>query len=453
MSKSCKMVALLLALAMLLSCIGVCAEEVPAGTTEEVVSGSVTVAEATEAPKEDPTETPTEIPTEVPAEEPTETPAEEPAETPAETPTETPTEVPTETPAEEATAEPEADPTEEPEEEKEEITTGYALIAANALLYAEPTLNGATASSDEAASGDASTSDGETEIEDGNLLGYFGLSSYLYVYECVDPEWARVAVAYIEHEDVLIMKGYVRVELLTKVSNTQGAGPYIYNGIGLCTASFASYGASPDAYIDPKTKVAQAERVGKYVVENGQPVLSATGEVVSTKTYVVSIPGVALNYRSVSDGAVAGCLENGASVQVIEHGTYWSFVLINGKVYTMASAYLADPAELQVLPDNAKLMSAIQDALDKDRSVSIYIAYDGEYVNFGDTVALYAMLYGYEGTEYSIQWQISADNANWEDIDGACDSKYEVVVTEDNYTNFYRVAVTLTGVEVDDDLL
>ena len=107
----------------------------------------------------------------------------------------------------------------------------------------------------------------------------------------------------------------------------------------------------------------------------------------------------------------------------------------------------------EVLPDNAKLMSVIQDALNKDRTVSIYIAYEGDCVNFGDTVALYAVLEGYEDTEYTIQWQTGTDNENWEDIEGANAEKYEVIVTEDNYTDFYRVAVTLTGVEVDDDLL
>ena len=105
------------------------------------------------------------------------------------------------------------------------------------------------------------------------------------------------------------------------------------------------------------------------------------------------------------------------------------------------------------LPDNARLLGVIQDKLSAERSVSVYVSYDGEYVTFGDTVTLYAVLHGYEDTVYTLQWQSSPDNASWADISGAVSASYAVTVTEANYTDYYRVAVTINGVIVADELL
>ena len=112
----------------------------------------------------------------------------------------------------------------------------------------------------------------------------------------------------------------------------------------------------------------------------------------------------------------------------------------------------AEPAE-EAVPDDAKLVAVIQDKLNADRSVSVYLAYDGDYVTFGDRVTFYAVLSGYEDTVYALQWQSSRDNRSWSDISGANRAAYALTVTEENYTDYYRVAVTINGVVVADELL
>jgi hypothetical protein len=112
----------------------------------------------------------------------------------------------------------------------------------------------------------------------------------------------------------------------------------------------------------------------------------------------------------------------------------------------------ANSAETE-LPANAKLMSVIEDELNSERSVSVYAVYDGETLAFGDTVTLIAVLNGYENTTTTIQWQSSTDNANWSDINGADATTYTFTVTENNYRNFWRVAVTINGVIVADELV
>ena len=80
------------------------------------------------------------------------------------------------------------------------------------------------------------------------------------------------------------------------------------------------------------------------------------------------------------------------------------------------------------------------------QSRSVYI---DAIVNDYD-VTLQAHLQNYENVEYSLQWQVSKDNSNWQDISGAHGLTYSLIVNEENYNNYYRIAVTITGVKVAD---
>ena len=107
-----------------------------------------------------------------------------------------------------------------------------------------------------------------------------------------------------------------------------------------------------------------------------------------------------------------------------------------------------EEATEEEIPEDAQLLTTVEDALNAERSVSIYVSYEGDTVAYGDEIELYAVLNGYEGTSYSLQWQVSSDNANWSDISGANSDEYDVTVSEDNAANYYRVAVTIDGVEI-----
>ena len=75
--------------------------------------------------------------------------------------------------------------------------------------------------------------------------------------------------------------------------------------------------------------------------------------------------------------------------------------------------------------------------MDSSKSVVIYASV-GDSLDFGDTVSLFAVLHGYENTEYDIQWQMNSGDG-WEDIPGANDTSYSFIFTEDNYANDWRV--------------
>ena len=80
------------------------------------------------------------------------------------------------------------------------------------------------------------------------------------------------------------------------------------------------------------------------------------------------------------------------------------------------------------------------------QSRSVYI----DAIVNGYDVILQAHLQNYENVEYSLQWQVSKDNNSWQDIPGAHGLTYSLTVNKENYSNYYRIAVTITGVKVAD---
>jgi hypothetical protein len=88
----------------------------------------------------------------------------------------------------------------------------------------------------------------------------------------------------------------------------------------------------------------------------------------------------------------------------------------------------------------------LDDVLEPDRSIDIYASWDNQEPAFGGTVTFVAVLYGYDQVEYTLQWQRSADNEIWKDIPDATDARYSVEVTKDNFEDYWRVEVIITGI-------
>ena len=203
-----------------------------------------------------------------------------------------------------------------------------------------------------------------------------------------------------------------------------------------------------------------------------EPIAEPTAEPTETpKPYdgPIAVGNAEVHAAPDADSPVVFTVPNGAAIKVFSTEGDWAKVEAHGfsgylhRDHVRGVAF-AQPAATPVpeqpenitendLPDNARLLGVIQDKLSAERSVSVYASYDGEYVTFGDTVTLYAVLHGYEDTVYTLQWQSSPDNASWADISGAVSASYAVTVTEANYTDYYRVAVTINGVIVADELL
>ena len=140
------------------------------------------------------------------------------------------------------------------------------------------------------------------------------------------------------------------------------------------------------------------------------------------------------------------------AVEITEenNGIVYRFVMENGFVseeyaLTVETEEAEDEtAETEeTLPEEAEETKEIE--LPEDRKVDVVISWEDPIPGIGSTAHLDAVLTGYEELEYTLQWVTSTDNENWEEIEGATGSRMDVVVTEENYENYWRVRVHVEG--------
>ncbi len=99
-----------------------------------------------------------------------------------------------------------------------------------------------------------------------------------------------------------------------------------------------------------------------------------------------------------------------------------------------------NPIVTESVPAGAEKIKTLVDA---DRTIDIYLSWVSEEQTFGGTAMLTAVLSGYNDAPCAIQWQTSTDYLEWVDIPGATNVNLYVVVTEENYLNYWRVVVTV----------
>jgi len=85
--------------------------------------------------------------------------------------------------------------------------------------------------------------------------------------------------------------------------------------------------------------------------------------------------------------------------------------------------------------------------LPEDRSSSFEVLWDVENPNYGDVAHFVATVEGYEGLNYLIQWQVSQDDVNWEDIEGENGLTMDVVVTRENAEYYWRLVIYVYDAE------
>lgn len=98
-------------------------------------------------------------------------------------------------------------------------------------------------------------------------------------------------------------------------------------------------------------------------------------------------------------------------------------------------------AEPENMDEGDKTPVNILTLLPDDRSISYEVLWDVDDPVFGDTAHFVATLNGYDKVDYSIQWQCSEDDINWNDIYGATEETMDVIASEENYLYYWRLMV------------
>ncbi len=106
-----------------------------------------------------------------------------------------------------------------------------------------------------------------------------------------------------------------------------------------------------------------------------------------------------------------------------------------------------NPVVTDTIPADSDKISTLVDELDPNRTIDIYVSWNGGEAKFGNTATLIAVLNGYGNNQCSIQWQTSPDDATWTDVADGNGTHLDVVVTEDNYLDYWRVVVTVADAE------
>ena len=171
-------------------------------------------------------------------------------------------------------------------------------------------------------------------------------------------------------------------------------------------------------------------------------------------TFVVDEENVALTYRVVVNGTVtskkftlANALEPDEDVQDPVDAVDGETEATPSEPSREEEETAGSDTEVTDGQEGPSTPAADAKGQNADRSVSITADWGEGELHFGDAATLTAVLSGYDGAAYTLQWQTSKDGAEWADVEDATETSYVMTVTEDNYRDFWRVIVTVAADE------
>ena len=154
-----------------------------------------------------------------------------------------------------------------------------------------------------------------------------------------------------------------------------------------------------------------------------------------TKATVTAEEGADLYAEASKESKVVGHLDAGTEIWVtLNEDKTW------GKLYSEDEESAAQYISVSDIMLNGEETEKF--ALPEDCTADFEIYWDGQPM-LGKTAHLKADLSAYDELDYMIQWQQSADNKNWEDIEGANEETMDVVATTETNSLYYRITVII----------
>ena len=189
------------------------------------------------------------------------------------------------------------------------------------------------------------------------------------------------------------------------------------------------------------------ERIGGAVEETaGEATEEPAGELVE-EAVEESAGGSGLRYAFERDAEGRLVLDGqGNPIAIVPDGMELPLTYLRDADGKLVLDENGDPIVKDTVPADAEKLLTLEDQLNPDRYMDVYISWKDGRKEIGNEAILVAVLYGYDNLVYTLQWQNSKDDANWTDVPGATDARLCVVATEENACDFWRVQVIITDV-------
>jgi len=224
------------------------------------------------------------------------------------------------------------------------------------------------------------------------------------------------------------------------------ASTYVSDPVSPSISGLPSGDAQPEGEATPApeaTPVPEATPAPEVSAEP-TPAPEGTDAVVATENENGSV-----NIRAAAsiDSEIIGTLMSGMSVTVLGVEGDWTHVRAGGIEGYVSSKYLKVSASEDATPVQQAESDQIpeeQTGVGTDLSeliVEISSSLD-DHVAPGETVRLTSRLIGFEGMEYTLQWQYN-DGSGWKDVKGATGATYEFEATLETVQYKWRLAVTI----------
>ena len=150
-------------------------------------------------------------------------------------------------------------------------------------------------------------------------------------------------------------------------------------------------------------------------------------------------------YRKENDGTLV-LDENGDPIAILEEGQDIPKAWLRNADGSLILDRKGNPVATQTIPADAVYVQTLRDQLDENRTIDIYVTFETEDASVGDRARFVAVLNGYDDLIYSLQWQQSDDGITWENLTAANAKELDVVTSEENMNDFWRIQVTITGI-------
>lgn len=191
------------------------------------------------------------------------------------------------------------------------------------------------------------------------------------------------------------------------------------------------------------TEVPTAEPTMEPAVEPTIDPTAEPTEVATEAPAATPTPTPVITYERDENGQLV-LDENGQPMAIVPEGMEVPTEYVRDGNGILVLDIHGNPIPLNTIPEGGKKLSEIVDEQYHDRSIDVYAVYEGEFLNYGDTITLISVLNGYNGLVYQYQWQEAAVDGEWYDLPEAKGAAYSFVLTEENALYQWRIAVTIT---------